>query len=218
MAKNTKGGSNLTYLFALKTDHTAIEGFAADGKPSGTAVTALTNGILLNQKYSSQHSFQNGGRDLQITLDQDMQTEMLEKLFDLYKSGAAGADAVKYENGTTAPTPTAGASGSESYDLLVVSFGGLTTDTVGKQIVFAAVMNFSEDSGSHTVNDTDVTKPTVILNSKKPLIDITLPAAVFNSVGGIGVVAPVGEKLLAADSKSFKKFILAVAPPPPPTP
>jgi hypothetical protein len=50
------------------------------------------------------------------------------------------------------------------------------------------------------------------LTSKKPLVDITLPAAVFNSVPGIGVTAPAGEKLLAADSKSYKKFILAVAP------
>jgi hypothetical protein len=212
MAKNTKGASNLTYLFALKTDHTAIEGFAADGKPSGTAITALTDGYLLDQNYSGQHTYQNGGKDIQITLDQDMQTELLEKIFDLYKSGAAGADAVKYENGSTAPSPTAAAAGGETYDLLVVRFGGLTTDTVSKRIVWAAVMNFSEDSGSHTTNDTDTTKPTAILTSKKPLIDITLPAAVFNSVPGTGVTAPVGEKLLAADSKSYKKFILAVAP------
>jgi len=212
MAKNTKGASNLTYLFAHKTDHTAIEGFAADGKPSGTAITALTDGYLLDQNYSGQHTYQNGGKDIQITLDQDMQTELLEKIFDLYKSGAAGADAVKYENGSTAPSPTAAAAGGETYDLLVVRFGGLTTDTVSKRIVWAAVMNFSEDSGSHTTNDTDTTKPTAILTSKKPLIDITLPAAVFNSVPGTGVTAPVGEKLLAADSKSYKKFILAVAP------
>ena len=212
MAKNTKGASNLTYLFALKADHTAIEGFATDGKPSGTTIAALTDGYLLDQNYSGQHTYQNGGKDIQITLDQDMQTEMLEKLFDLYKSGAAGADAVKYENGSTAPSPTAAASGGETFDLLVVRFGGLTTDTVSKRIVWAAVMNFSEDSGSHTTNDTDTTKPTAILTSKKPLVDITLPATVFNSVSGIGVTAPVGEKLLAADSKSYKKFILAVAP------
>lgn len=212
MAKNTKGASNLTYLFALKSDHTAIEGFATDGKPSGTTIAALTDGYLLDQNYSGQHTYQNGGKDIQITLDQDMQTEMLEKLFDLYKSGAAGADAVKYENGSTAPSPTAAASGGETFDLLVVRFGGLTTDTVSKRIVWAAVMNFSEDSGSHTTNDTDTTKPTAILTSKKPLVDITLPATVFNSVTGVGVTAPVGEKLLASDSKSYKKFILPVAP------
>lgn len=212
MAKNTKGASNLTYLFALKSDHTAIETFDADMKPSGTAITALADGYLLDQNYSGQHAYSNGGKDFQVTLDQDMQTEKLEQLFEWYKSAAAGADAVKYENGATAPTPTAAASGDETYDLLLVRFAGLTTDTTPKRIVYAAVVNFSEDSGGHTTNDTDTTRPTVILNSKKPLVDITLPAAVFNSVSGIGVTAPVGQKLLASSAKSFRKFILPVAP------
>lgn len=216
MAKNTKGASNLTYLFALKTDHTAIEGFATDGKPSGTVAAALTDGILLNQNYSGQHTYQNGGKDFQITLDQDMQTEMLEKLFDLYKSGAAGADAVKYENGTTAPSPSAAASGDQTYDLLVIRYGGLTTDTVSKRIVWAAVMNFSEDSGSHTTNDTDTTKPTIILTSKKPLENIVIPPGLFNSVAADGgVVAPSPAQIDKASSKSYKKFICVTAIPGP---
>lgn len=163
-----KGAGNFLRVFEIDTAHTA---------PTTTVE------IEFDQTFASAFTRQDTG-SWEISLDQDMvKKEFWQFLKDFAIPGGTATDDEFYENGVIAEKVASSSSGGTIRNVMIVWHGEShpKTPTGNERRCFIAVATVSTTSGGFTTNNTDRTRPTLVINTIQAKEDVDFVAANFDS-------------------------------------